>query len=187
MRRRSFFIVLIGMLLIALPSCLTVEKKEYRFEFSGKESGVLTIKYVNIMSVIDDDGDVEADFNELINEYLQGDLIENNFRFSKILSKRLFEEKGVLCGEVKLEFTELTAAHLFQYEEDGPIMMSLNTGAGMEEYASSNGNYGGEIMPIVFWSDEKSCLDHITNITKPDHTSISLLDKFKEWEASLSE
>lgn len=182
MRRISFIIVLISTFLLTLPSCLTVEKKQYHFEFTGNETGVLTIKYINIMSVMDNKADLEKDFMDLIDTYLDGDLIEKEYRFSKLISKRLFEEKGVLCGEVKFEFSELTAARLFQYEDGSPLMMSIDGGECVEEYASSNGNYGGKIMPIVFWPNNSRHLEVITKITNPDQSSISLLDKFREWE-----
>jgi len=182
MRRISFILVLISTLLLTLPSCLTVEKKQYHFEFSGKETGVLTIKYINIMSVVDDEGDIEKDFKELFDTYMDGKVIEKEYRFSKLISKRLFEENGVLCGELKFEFSEISAVRLFQYDEGSPIMMSLDSGDCTEEYASSNGNYGGEIMPIVFWPNNAQHLEVITNITKPDQSSISLLEKFREWE-----
>lgn len=186
MRRISFFIVLMATLLLALPSCLTVEKKEYHFEFTGKETGVLTVKYVNIMSVMDDKNDVDADFEELINTYMEGDVLEKEYRFSKLISKRFFEEDGVLCGELKFEFSEITAVRLFQYQEGDPIMMSLSGSSYREDYVRSNGNYGGEVMPVVFWSDENKNLEVTTSITKPDQSSISLLEKFKEWERSSS-
>ncbi len=182
MRRLLFRIVLFASLLLLFPSCLTVEKKEYHFELSSKNTGVLTIKYENIMSVFEDVEDIDTDFNELINSYLEGDLVEKEFRFSTIISKRLYEENGVLCGEVKLEFTELTAAHLFQFEENGPFMLNFNRSSRMEKYANSNGNYGGEVMPIVFWSENLRSLELFTSITKPDETCFSLLEKFKEWE-----
>ncbi len=187
MRRILIFIILIGTLLLALPSCLTVEKKEYHFEFTGKETGVLTIKYVNIMSVMDDETDVDADFKELMDTYVRGDLLEKEYRFSKLISKRLFEEDGILCGELKFEFTEIMAARLFQYQKGDPIMMSLKGSSFSEEYESSNGNYGGDVMPVVFWSDGNQNLKVTTKITKPDKSSISLLKKFKEWELSGSQ
>ncbi len=187
MRRILVFIVLIATLLLALPSCLTVEKKEYHFEFTGIETGVLTIKYVNIMSVMDDEMDVDKDFEELIQTYMEGDLLEKEYRFSKLISKRLFEEEGVLCGELKFEFSEITAARLFQYQKGDPIMLSLKGTSFSEEYESSNGNYGGEVMPVVFWPAENRNLEVTTKITKPDQSSISLLKKFKEWELSNSQ
>ena len=187
MRRILIFIILIGTILLALPSCLTVEKKEYHFEFTGIETGVLTIKYVNIMSLMDDEKDVDADFKELLDTYMEGDLLEKEYRFSKLISKRLFEEEGVLCGELRFEFTEIMAARLFRYQKDGTIMMSLKGTSFSEEYESSNGNYGGDIMPVVFWSDENRKLEVTTKITKPDQSSISLLKKFKEWELYCSQ
>jgi hypothetical protein len=165
-----------------MQSCLTIEKKEYSFEFISKDKGVLTIKFINIMSVVEDETDLKNDFDELIREYIDGNLIENEYPFTKVISKRLFEDKGMLCGEVKLGFSEITAARLFQYEEDGLLMFSLNRSMGLEEYEDSNGNFGGEIMPVVFWSEESVLLKLSTAITKPDKSCVSLLAKYNEWK-----
>lgn len=181
MRRLSFFIILIASLLFFFPSCLTVEKKEYHFEFTGQDTGILTINYINIMSVTDDKTDVEKDFEELLNTYIEGDLIENEYRFAKLISKRLYEDKGILCGEVKFEFAEISAVRLFQYEEKSPLMMKLIGTSCKEEYVNSNGNYGGEIMPVVFWPNNTPNLKLTTTITRPDNTCISLLEKYRDW------
>jgi hypothetical protein len=181
MKNHLFFSIIVA-LLIFMQSCLTIEKKEYSFKFISKDKGVLTIKFINIMSVVEDETDLKNDFEELIKEYVEGDLIENGYPFTKVISKRLFEEKGMLCGEVKLEFSGITAVRLFQYEEDGPLMFSLNKSMGLEEYKDSNGNFGGEIMPVVFWSEESMLLKLSTAITKPDKSCISLLARYNEWK-----
>ena len=53
-----------------------------------------------------------------------------------------------------------------------------------EYYNESNGEYGGEIMPVVFWANGLTTLTLKTDVTSPDETTISLLDKYKEWEAA---
>ena len=85
--------------------CLTVEKKEYVFKLTGKTSGTLTIKYINIISNNEDDKDVsEQDFQELINDYFNGSSIDEYYPSAKNIEKRLYEENGVLCMEVTMNF-----------------------------------------------------------------------------------
>lgn len=182
---KNFIVLCISLFLFS--SCLTVEKKEYHFELTGEESGILTIKYINIMSVGEKGENLENDFKELIDQYIEGDLIERDYPFASLLSKRLFEENGVLCGEVRLCFSELSAVKLFQYKKDQAKMLNLNPQSGIEKYVDSNGNYGGDIMPVVFWDDEISDLYLNTMITSPDNTSESLLQMFKEWESTQQE
>ncbi|MDD3744667.1 MAG: hypothetical protein PHX54_13670, partial [Lentimicrobiaceae bacterium] len=64
------------LIMLILNSCLTVEKKSYTFEFTGENSGTLTIIYHNIISVMDDGQDVsEQDFKEMLNQYMDGNQI----------------------------------------------------------------------------------------------------------------
>ncbi len=173
---KKLFYILFAVL---LTSCLTIERKEYSFEITGEESGILTVKYINIMSMKSDGGDVETDFNELMDNYVDGDLIEKQYPFAKLISKRLYEENGQLCGELKFEFSELNAVKLYQYNQIGPYMLSLHNGSGMEEFTGSNGSYGGDIMPIVFWPAYEQKLKLTTNITHPDKDCVSLLNMYK--------
>jgi hypothetical protein len=95
--------------------------------------------------------------------------------------KRFFEEDGVLCAEIVFEFDDLAAAKLFQYNDKGPYMYCLNCTLEMETFESSNGSYGSEVMPVVFWEEDLDVLDMVTSISPPDETTVSLLDKYKEW------
>ena len=86
----ALFAVILSVLFVS--GCLTCEKKEYTFKFTGKDSGELTIKYINIMSTMDDTVDVsEEDFTSLINDYLEGSEIESEYPDATVISKRLFE------------------------------------------------------------------------------------------------
>jgi hypothetical protein len=168
-----------------LSGCLTCEKKEYTFEITGIDAGRLTIKYINIMSTMDDTVDIsDEDFNSLIADYYQGAELENDFAEATVVSKRLFEENDVLCGEIVLEFANLAEGHLYQYRGKGPIMYCLSCFAiDSEYYNESNGEYGGDVMPVVFWDQGLKTLTLSTDVTNPDETTIGLLDKYKEWEA----
>ncbi|MBN1187741.1 MAG: hypothetical protein JXB49_36040 [Bacteroidales bacterium] len=178
--RNWIFLALIAGL---LSSCLTVEKKQYAFELTGKESGKLTIKYINIMSIMDEEQDVsETDFNELITSYIEGDEIEKSYPEAKNIKKRLFEENGQLCGEVTMDFESLKDVGLYLHNKKAPLMYYLSSGLGMETFESSNGEYGGDVMPVVFWGNKEKKLNVATVVTEPDETTISLLDQYKKWK-----
>jgi hypothetical protein len=181
---KKHLLIWIGLISTALffNSCLTCEKKEYSFQFTGKDSGLLTIKYINIMSTMDDTIDnSEEDFATLMTDYYEGTEIENDFPDAQIVNKRLYEEDGKLCGEIQLEFTGLAMAHLYQHNGKGPLMYCLSCySIDSEYYNESNGEFGGDIMPVVFWDPELKSLELKTDVTTPDETTPSLLDKWKE-------
>lgn len=171
------------MLAILASSCLTVEKKVYTFELKDNNSGTLTIKYINIMSMKDDTADVsQSDFDELVESYIDGNEIGQDYPETIIRSKRLFEEDGQLCGEVVIDFENLKTVGLFQYDSKGPFMFNVGSFLDSESYLSSNGEYGGDIMPVVFWPKSLKMLKLTTYITDPDETTLSLLDEYQNWD-----
>jgi hypothetical protein len=184
---KKYLLAWIGVIITVLfmSGCLTCEKKEYTFEFTGKDSGRLTIKFINLMSTMDDTLDIsEEDFSSLITDYYEGTEVENDFPDAVVAGKRLFEENGVLCGEIVLEFTDLAMGHLYQHNGKGPLMYCLSCFAiESEYYASSNGEYGGDVMPVVFWDSGLKNLTLSTDVTYPDETTVGLLDRYLEWKA----
>ncbi|MFU8843995.1 MAG: hypothetical protein ACNA7V_09340 [Bacteroidales bacterium] len=173
---------LIGFIaLVALfTSCLTIEKKVYTFEMKDNNSGTLTIKYVNIMSIKDDNTDVsEADFEELISEYIDGNKLESDYPGAVVKSKRLFEENGELCGEVIIEFTELASVGLYQYDSKSPYMFNIGSFFDSESYLSSNGEFGGDVMPVIFWPRNLKTLTLTTLTTTPDESTVGLVSLFR--------
>jgi len=173
----------LAVLVLFLAGCLTVEKKEYSFVLNDETNGTLTIKYINIMSIMDDTIDVsQEDFSELIGSYIEGDALVNEFPNAQISSKRLFEENGVLCGEVVLDFVNIQQVRLYRYNDLGPYMYCVNCSPDAETYELSNGTYGGEAMPVIFWEEDLRGLNLTTLVTYPDETTVSLLGLYKEWE-----
>lgn len=181
---KKYYLGLIAVIItvLFLSGCLTCEKKEYTFEFTGKDSGRLTIKFINVMSTMDDSVDIsEEDFNSLITDYYEGTELENGFPEATLVSKRLFEENGVLCGEIIFDFAGMVAGHLYQHKDKGPIMYCLSCySIDSEYYNESNGEYGGEVMPVVFWDQGLKTLTLTTDVTYPDETTVGLLDRYKE-------
>lgn len=185
MKKQLFVWIGVIIAVLFMSGCLTCEKKEYTFELTGKESGRLTIKYVNIMSTKDDTVDIsEEDFSSLINDYYEGMEVENTFPNATVMSKRLFEENGVLCGEIVFEFTDISMANLYQHKGKGPYMYCLGCNSlDSEYYTESNGEYGGDIMPVVFWESGEKTLTLVTDVTVPDETTVSLLNRWQDYES----
>lgn len=181
MNKLPFSIILL-MLIFAFSSCLTVEKKEYTYQLTGNNSGKLTIKYINIYSIMDEGKDVSSDdFKELVDKYLNGDQILQDFPTATNIQKKLFEENGQLCGQVTLDFPDLNAARLYQLDEKSQIMMCISAAFDSETYASSNGIYGNDHMPVVFWPAGTEKLQVTTSVSVPDESSVSLVDAYRIW------
>jgi hypothetical protein len=182
MRKFTSLCFLILIVVIA-SGCLTVEKKEYTFELKDSNSGTLTIKFINILSMKDDALDVsDSDFEELITNYIEGNEIEMDYDGALIRSKRLFEENGALCGEVIIDFEDIESVGLFQYDSKSPLMFNVGSFLDSETYLNSNGEFGGDVMPVVFWPKSLKTLTLTTYITDPDETTVSLAEKYRNWK-----
>jgi hypothetical protein len=158
-----------------------VEKKEYTFQLKDNNSGTLTIKFINLLSMRDDTTDVsETDFDELMNSYINGNQMESDYENAIVRSKRLFEEDGVLCGEVVIDFTDLNSVGLYQYESKGPFMLNVGSFLEGESFLKSSGDYGGDVMPVVFWPKGSEVLTLTTYVTNPDESTVGLLAQYKK-------
>jgi hypothetical protein len=166
-------------MLIILSGCLTCEKKEYTFEVKKDGSGKLTIVFHNIMSSMEDNVDMtEKDFTELESDYLEGKKLQEDYPNCKIRKQKLYEKNGVLNGKVIIYFDKMEDVGLYQHEGKGPYLLSL---CGFSEsYSISNGSYGGEKMPVVFWDKSLNKLTLTTTLDEPSEENISLLNEFKK-------
>jgi hypothetical protein len=188
MKRSIRFSIIFTLLAILLSSCLTVEKKIYKFEFTGKNSGKLTITYINLMSMPDygeeeDTDSSPADFQDLIDTYMNGTRIEGDYPMATNIKKRLYEENGMLCGEVTMDFTNLEAARLYQFDKKSPLCFSVSNTIDGEAYESSNGTLGSsDFMNVVFWKPGTKKLEVTTTVTGPDEANVSLLREYKAWK-----
>ena len=183
MKKHALKFMSLAFLAFLLSSCLTVEKKEYTWEMTGANSGKLTITYINIMSDMDDTLDVSnEDFDELLNSYLYGTYIEDHFPMAENIEKRLFAKDNQLWGEVIMEFNDLQAVHLYQHDKKGPFMFCVNTAADTESYDGSNGEYGGDHMPVVFWGAKEKELNLTTLIQDVDASPLRLLGQYYKWK-----
>jgi hypothetical protein len=191
MKRSIRFGIIFTVLAIIISSCLTVEKKIYKFEFTGKNSGKLTITYVNLMSMPDYMGDEEegetdssvTDFEDLIDTYLNGTRLETDYPLATNIQKRLYEENGKLNGEVTMEFNNLEAARLYQFDKKSPICFSVGNTIDGESYENSNGTLGNtDFMNVVFWKSGTKNMEVTTTVTTPDEETVSLLPQYRSWK-----
>ena len=165
---------------LMLSSCLTVERKEYVFQFTDKTSGKLIITFYNIMSVAENGLDVsEKDFTELTSEYLEGNKLAQEYPDARVRNARLYEKDGKLCGKVIVYFEKPEDVKLYQHQGKGDYMLYINMA---EYYQSSNGIYGGQNMPVVFWDRNLKELRLTTTFTPPDGKVVSLAEKFRAWK-----
>lgn len=171
-------------LIISIQGCLTIETKEYSFKLKKGNSGEGKIKYINIMRTIDSLGSDETDYQELINTYLHGSKPEDELLGVRNVKKRLFEEDNKLCGEISFDFDDITKLKFYDYKGEvwcyylGTAQVNLfgNT----EAYFSSNGTYGGESLPVMFWDNDQKTFEFKTTVTQPSEKTTSLLDIWKK-------
>jgi len=183
MKKHLFTFLAFIALSFLVSGCLTVEKKEYIFTLTGKNSGTLTMKFINIMSIKDDSTDMSSeDFEELLSSYVNGDQIEKDYPTATNIRKKLYEENEQLCATVTLDFPDLATARLYQHDKKSPYMLCIKSALDSESYLDSNGEYGGEVMPVVFWEPRLTKLTLSTEVTQPEGNTISLLDNYRKWK-----
>ena len=178
--RLTRFLVLI-LVPISISGCLTCEKKEYVFQLTGVNSGKLTIKYINIFSsLIDSTAELTSDYKELTDLWYKGEKVEMDFPQVKKFRKRLYEENGTLCGEITLEFDDLSKVRLYRGRNDGPFIFKLSeVNDDGETFLQTNGNFEDGEISIISWPEDSRTLRFITKIATPDSTCVSML---KQWE-----
>jgi len=175
--------LLLALLTFLLNSCLNVERKEYTVKLNPDNSGSMTIKYVNIISTEEEEKDVSMkDFATLITDYYEGDKATESFVGATNIDKRLFEENGVLCAEVKFDFDTLGTSNIFQYDKKSPYMAALNEKFDSEAFEWTNGEYGLSGLNLIFWNNSINELKWKTTVTTDLTGAQSLLKKYNSWK-----
>lgn len=184
MKKRIIFLILVVFGFTFLSGCLTVETKEYSFKLKKDGSGSGMIKFINIMSDSKDSSDnVASDYDMLVSSYLKGDKILDDMPGIKNVKKKLFEEGDQLCGEVSFDFDKITDLRFYKFKAEGPWCYFAGTTANNmfspENYFSSNGEYGGQNMPVIFWEGSTKEFKFKTTVTAPGEKTVSLIDMWK--------
>jgi hypothetical protein len=165
--------------------CLTVEAKEYHIKLKTETSGEATIKFINILSESDDTADVSKDdFQQLIETYLSGNKLEKDNPGFHNVKKKLYEEKGVLVGEISFSFDSLAAIRMFKFDKDSPYMYYASNPLSSETLIETNGIQGEQWMPIVFWKKETREFYVKTRVSSEARFRTSLVKHFRDWQAA---
>lgn len=167
-----------------LIGCLTYEAKEYSFTLKSDNSGSGKIKYINIMRTEDSAVTIESDYQELISTYLKGNKPEDELLGVKNVKKRLFEEDNQLCGELTFDFDDITNLKFFNYKNKVWAYNMNSSGFGLfggsESYFSSNGTFGGETTPVIFWDNNQKEFEFKTTVSQNDKKTTGLLGIWRE-------
>jgi len=170
---------------IVMTGCLASQYKEYRYRLNDDGSGTGTIKFVNIVSQEDNGEDVSAaDFDSLVSGYLEGTAFEDDNLNLNVKSKRLYEENGVLVGEVAFSFNDLDSIGFFRNAECkcSPVMFYL--GSVSETFVESNGTYLGEErdLPILSWDPKANEFYFKTFLLEDVSECHGLLPQYQAWK-----
>jgi hypothetical protein len=170
------------LVIVLFNGCLTVERKEYNVTLTGANSGKAVIKYINIVSTKDEDRDVSMkDFAELITDYVEGKKLEDEYPNVRNMKKRLFEENGVLCGELTFDFDSLSSVKIFKYDKDSPFML-VKDNFSNETLNEYNGEMIDEKLPVVFWNKNTKNFTWSTTVSSDISNAVSLLSQYQNWE-----
>ena len=181
--KHFFLLMLLTCGILLFSGCLTVETKEYHITLKTETSGEATIKFINILSESDDTTDVtKDDFQQLIETYLSGDKLEKDNPGFRNVKKRLYEEKGVLCGEISFAFDSLSAVRFFKFDKDSPYMYYASNPLSSETLAETNGKQAEQWMPVVFWKRDAKEFYVKTHVSSEAHFLKNLLSQFREWQ-----
>jgi len=185
MTRPAFRALFLLAILALLPGCLIVETKEYHITLRDGGTGEARIVFNNIQSETDDTVDIsKPDFDQLIDLYLHGSQLERDNPGYRDVKKHLYEKDGELNGDVTFSFDSLAVMRLFRYDPEGPLMYFVGSPLSSEVMVETNGTFGRDWMPIVFWPSGTRELYIKTRVVSQGSYHRSLLALFKAWERS---
>lgn len=173
---------------VLFSGCLTAEYKEIRLTLnSDGTSGRGVLVFTGISSTPGDTLDVSReDFATLINEYYLGNKIEIENKGMKNVQKKLYMDRGELVGEVTFEFEKLSDLGIYQHNGKGPYMYyTIADGFFTSgQYESSNGQYGGEKLPLVFWQENTREFKIRMALSTPQEERRPLAALFQDWQTN---
>ena len=121
-------------------------------------------------------------FQQLIEFYLEGTQLEAENPGFRNVRKQLYEEDGMLVGEVTFDFDSLSVVRLYKFDEDSTFMYFVGSPLSSEVLVETNGSFGRDWMHVVFWEKDTRDLYVKTKVVSEVVHHRSLLKNFKEWQ-----
>ena len=178
------FAALLGFSLL-LPilhsGCLIAAKKVLLLEVRPDGSGSGRVYYTDISSLQEDEHDrTLEDYSRLVDGWLNGSEFEETYRGTLNTKKRLFELGGALHGEALFEFEHYNDVGLYRHDEKGPWMYyAMRHTSNVEGFDTSNGSFGGDLMPVIFWPEETDTFRIVNSFDPGEAKVTSLLSLYR--------
>ncbi|MBN2460484.1 MAG: hypothetical protein JXB60_02660 [Candidatus Cloacimonetes bacterium] len=182
--KKLFTFAVVILAAIVITGCLTTETKEYRFKINQDGSGEGKIKFINIVSEEDEEQDVSFnDFGELISDYMEGHTFETDNPHYEVLDKRLYEENGVLVGEVSFKFVHADSVGFLRNTDCDCAPLLYYLGSLSETLLETNGEYLGlgRDFPIIQWPAGTEELFFKTSVKEDMSDAHGLLPLYQTW------
>ncbi len=176
--------MLLAVMVIGLGGCLTPEYKEYHYRINQDGTGEGTMKFINIVSEEEDEEDVSAkDFGELISDYYEGEQFSEDNPHFTITDKKLYEEDGMLMGEVWFTFDNADSIGFYRHEDCDCCPWMLYIGSISETFLESNGTYLGadQDFPMIIWDEDQEEFYFKTHLKEDMSNGHCLLPLYKTW------
>jgi hypothetical protein len=179
---RTFVLCAALAAMLLLTGCLAAQYKIYRCKLNADGTGSGTITFVNLHSQDDDSSDASAsDFKDLVSDYLNGSKYEDENPRIHVTGKRLYEEKGVLMGEVTYTFDHADSAGFILNSGCPIIFVPGNT----ETILESNGKILTAATPAISWPGGTTELWYKTS-TDADTTKMrSMVELYRNWKKTV--
>ena len=112
--------------------------------------------FLDIMSMQENESDRSLqDYSDLVDTWLNGDAFEQANPALYDVQKRLVADKNKLNAEITFSFSNYQDVGLYRHHNTGPWMYYAYLGSSnMEYFDTTNGEYAGGTMPVIFWPEE---------------------------------
>lgn len=164
-----------------LGGCLTAGRKVITLRVNPDGTGSGTMVFHNISSMQEEEQDNSlADYSRLVDTWVNGNTFEQANPTLHDVKKRLFAEGNQLNGEITFEFYHYSDIGLYRYQNSGPWMYYTQMNASeIEKFDSTNGEFGGETMPVIFWPEKTKEFRVVNTFESGERPVTSLYSQYK--------
>ena len=164
-----------------LSGCLIASKKVLIIDVLPDGSGTGRMFYTDISSLQEDEHDrTVEDYTTLVADWYHGSEFQERYRGVLDPQKRMFELGNALHAEVTFTFDHYNDIGLYRHDGTGPWMYyALRHTSNVEGFDSTNGSYGGDLMPVIFWPEETTTFRIVNRFDPGDAEVTSLLSLYR--------